>query len=258
MTTARRHLDLVTDTTDDLAWITQHWGELNALRNSTARRPALPGALTGRAREEADALARTERDEQGDSVLGASPAPVNVAAYGTLTDILRTMHGLAQRTAHAARAPVPGTLTDLYDYAAIGSLGLAISQHLHTLTADENLDPLILGDAATTAAHMRRTLARALGDVHDGHVLAGICPWCLGTTPARPLGGARTLTVRLVVGQPVIVCEGSLCTPPVNVVSTSVRGRPAWPMHRWDWLATRVLTPQQADQRRRGRTGVLA
>ncbi|MFC9089008.1 hypothetical protein, partial [Nocardiopsis dassonvillei] len=99
-----RHNDLVTEATDDLAWVTSHWSELYALRHTTGRRPALPGALTGRAREEADALARAERAEQGDSVLGASPAPVNVHVYGTLTDILRSVHGLARRTAHAAQA----------------------------------------------------------------------------------------------------------------------------------------------------------
>ena len=96
-----------------------------------------------------------------------------------------------------------------------------------------------------------------LGDLEDGHTLNAICPFCLGRSPRNPVGGARTLRIRMVevkhrkpegdehvIDEPVVVCESGTCTPFAAEVSRWVKGKPAWPWPEWEWLAQRLLDPR--------------
>lgn len=228
------------DTTADLAWIARSWPDLYQLRLPGRRIRRTAQQLTGAARAEADAQARIERLEVDPDAPGASPAPVDVGVLDTLSDLLMDLADLADRICETAGRPEPDPPSTAYDYAAIPRLCAAATAHLPDAAA---ADPEALDDAQQAASRLRRTLAAALDDLIDGQRLTALCAWCHGTTIAAPVGGERTLVVRLVASRPVIVCEGPLCDPPPSECSTWVGGRPAWPQHQWDWLSSRLDRP---------------
>lgn len=224
------------ETTTDLSWIARSWPDLYQLR-LPGRRLRRTAALTGAARAEADATARADRALRDPDAPGASPAPVDVGVLDTLTDLLLDLHDLAERLADTAGAIPPEPPATGYDYEAIGRLAEHAAAHLDRAAAT---DPEALDDTQETAARLRRTLAAALDDLLDGQRLTAICAWCRGTTPEAPVGGERTMVVRLIASRPVIVCEGPLCDPPPSECSTWLAGRPAWPQHQWPWLSRRI------------------
>ena len=90
--------------------------------------------------------------------------------------------------------------------------------------------------------------ARLLGDVRDGQVMNGICPWCEGRTIGALLGGERTMQIVYPDvddenDEPVIVCTGEYCAPPASACGMHRDGMPAWPRREWDWLSTMLHTP---------------
>lgn len=221
----------------DLLYIADRWPDLYQLRMPGSKKPWRPGGMSAEAREQKDALARIEKAEQGDSVLGESRAPMDVDVLDTLSDILVIADDLAGRIAEAAGAITLDPPSTAYDFDAIGDYLKHISVHL--VAAAEN-DHEALDDAQETARRMRTMLEAGLGEISDGQRLTTVCAWCHGSTPDAPIGGIRTLVVRMVVEEPVIVCENELCSPPDADCGTWVRGRPAWRTAEWEWLSKRL------------------
>lgn len=102
-------------------------------------------------------------------------------------------------------------------------------------------------------------VARLLGDMRDGQVLQGICPWCHGrgadgiegeatmrlhypaeldntAQPFDPDTRKRTADQK----EPLIVCHGHNCTPPSNAYGQRWRDKPAWCEREWEWLAKQL------------------
>lgn len=97
-------------------------------------------------------------------------------------------------------------------------------------------------------AFIRRAMA-VLGLTLDGQLLDALCPWCEGRTARHPVGGARTLRVRIVPDRrdpqqavPVVICEGDNCSPSDASAAYDERwhGHPTWPQHEWEWLAAQI------------------
>lgn len=87
--------------------------------------------------------------------------------------------------------------------------------------------------------------ARLLGDVRDGQVMNGVCPWCEGRSAGGT--GERTLQIHYPAvddenDEPLIICFGVGCMPPSASCGVQWRGHPAWPRREWDWLSTQLRT----------------
>lgn len=104
-------------------------------------------------------------------------------------------------------------------------------------------------DAVQALAAWEGRALSALGLMADGQLLDALCPWCGGRTERAPLGGERTLRVRLIVDRKAresklaaIVCEGLNCDPSSSDASEDERwrGRPTWLQGDWEWLAARI------------------
>lgn len=221
----------------DLLYITDRWPDLYQLRipgTVQQQRPTKPSAAARRQRDE---LARAEKAERRDSVLGESLPPMDVDVLDTLAGILATADELADRIAATAGAPAHEPPSTAYDFEAIAGLLGHVSGHLLDAIGT---DPEALDDTQQTARTMRRRLDAALGELADGQRLSTMCAWCRGATTEAPVGGEQTLVVRVVLAEPVIVCESDLCSPPEADCGTWVRGRPAWPEREWEWLNKRL------------------
>lgn len=107
---------------------------------------------------------------------------------------------------------------------------------------------------ARTAPWVQKTLAplvaataRLLGDVRDGQVMNGICPWCDGLTVDGV--GERTMQIHYPVtddDEPLVVCRGMNCTPPSSACGVRHQGQPAWPIREWDWLSKMLRDPNES------------
>ena len=222
----------------DLIHIADAWPDLYQLRMPGKARRRRQRPLTATARAAADDLARVERAERDpDLTLGTTPAPMDVGVLDTLADLLASATELADRLAMTAGEADAEPPSSAYDFEALPRILLAASAYL---PGAAEVDPECLDDAQDTARTMRRRLDAALGDLEDGHVLSTVCAWCRGATTTAPAGGELTLTVRLVVGEPVIVCASDVCEPPAEDCGTWVLGRPGWPECEWHWLAQRL------------------
>lgn len=236
-TTAAETAARVRQATHDLQWVAESWEDLYALRLPGARRRTPRRPMSAAARARADELARIEKAEQGLSVLGASQAPMDVAVLDALADLLARLCELDDRltmTAGTSDCEPPSTG---YDFDAIPRITAHACEAL-PIAAD--VDPGALDEAEQVAKRLRTRLARALGDLADGQILPGLCAWCRGATTTAPAGGERTLTVRVVAEQPLIVCMSDLCEPPSEDCGTWLFGRPAWTEAEWQWLAGRM------------------
>lgn len=227
----------ITTITTDLTWIAESWEDLYELRLPGARRRAPRRPMSRAARERADELARIEKAEQGLSILGASQAPMDVSVLDTLANLLGQAVELADRIAMTAGITDCEPPTTSYDFEAIPRALAYTAQHL-TLATD--VDPGVLDDTERVVRWMRRKMATSLNELTEGQVLPGLCAWCHGATTTAPAGGECTLTVRVVAGEPLIVCESDLCEPPPEDCGTWLRGRPAWHREEWEWLAARL------------------
>jgi hypothetical protein len=200
-----------------------------------------------------NALARRQkaRSENVMTPLGEVPAPCNLDVMDLLADLLTAADEMAETVAVTVHRPVnPPASSAFADPAPYLDL---VREHLDlAATVDDTLDRWV-------AEKCRGLLLRAnnqLGLVMDGQLLAGLCPWCGGRTSKHPVGGARTLRIRLVaVGDdsevPAVVCESSLCEPPDEDFGTTWRGRPAWPLDTEGvWLSRRIEMAAQSEERR--------
>ncbi|MDT0302919.1 hypothetical protein [Streptomonospora wellingtoniae] len=228
------------ETRADLLHIADRWPDLYQLRLPGTATRHTTGYASLAARRARDAQARAERRDRTTDTLGYSAAPLDVEVLDTLTDILVGADELAGRIAATAGAPVLDPPSTAYDYAAIRGYLIHAGDHLADAA---DVDPEALDDAQDTARSMRRKLDKALNEIADGHRLDTVCAFCGGATPEAPAGGERTLVVRVVVDQLVIVCANALCSPTSADCGTWVRGRPAWPEAEWEWLNKRLDMP---------------
>ncbi|GAA4911349.1 hypothetical protein [Streptomonospora salina] len=229
--------DRITGTVADLTWIAESWPDLHQMRLPGTRRRRTRRPLSRTARRRADELARTERQEQPLAVLGASRAPMHVAVLDDLAQVLAEATETAAGINAATGIVEPDPPSTAYDFEALDRLLAYAAAHL---AAAADADPGVLDDAQAAAARMRRTLERSLSEIVDGQVLSTVCAWCHGRTAEAPVGGERTLVVRLVAGNPLIVCESDACEPPPADCGTWLFGKPAWPDAEWEWLAKRL------------------
>lgn len=233
-------------TIDDLNWTADRWEDLVEYRLKGTPRPwQQPNELTPEKRAERDALACLERAEveRWGRAPGFSPAPLHVSTLDVMVDVIAeadTLHEtIAQYLGHNRLEPAVSALDD-------PSRFLAYAAALTREAAEHSIDLFEL--IAEKAAVMRSAVASELGEIEDGHTLNAICPFCCGVTPRHPLGGAKTMRIRLVDDrlhpghrEAVIVCESGDCRPFSAECSLWVRGRPAWRFPEWDWLAERLL-----------------
>jgi len=236
----------------DLAWITESLPGLHQLRLPGARRRATRRALSPAARAVLDKLTQAEKADRGksaDAPLGASPAPMAVGILDDLAEILADAVELSDRISWNAGVTDPEPPSTAYDFRAMGRHLSHIADHL---PAAVEVDPAALDRASRFATRARRTLTRSLEEAVDGQVLTTLCAWCHGATTCAPAGGQRTLTVRVVVGEPLIVCVSDVCEPPPQDCGTWLRGCPAWPEAEWERLATRLDQPVFAAPARQG------
>lgn len=177
-----------------------------------------------------------------------TPAPVSVSVL----DVLADYHGVAtvvyprvMRAAGLSTRPVRSRDPRPYLVEA--------ATHL-TVAADR--DDSVPIAVASAIRPLTMDVARLMGDVRDGQLLAGICPWCRGRTAAGtgvptmrlhypPADAAGPIDPDGMLGrggdQPLIVCHGLNCAPPSAACGESSRGRPAWTPREWDWLAKMLL-----------------
>lgn len=236
----------------DMAWITEALPDLHQLRLPGSRRRVTRRTLSPAAREALDQLTRAERAERrpGERILGASAAPVTVDIIDTVAEILSDAVELADRISWNAGVVDIEPPSTGYDFRALGRHLAHIGEHLPAAAA---VDPDALTLASRFAARARRVLASRLQEIFDGQVLTTLCAWCHGATTRAPAGGQRTLTVRLVAGEPLIVCTSDACEPPEQDCGTWLKGRPAWREAEWEWLAER-LGPGTSAKRGQKRT----
>lgn len=227
----------ITTITTDLHWSATHWPDLHHLRLPGTQRRTTRRPLTRAARHRADHQARTEKAEQGLSVLGTAPAPMNVGVLDTLARLLSAAHHLAGRISWNAGVTDPTPPKTGHDYDAITRLLAHAATHL---PAAADTDPDVLTIAERAARRIRKMIETPTAGADDGQVLTALCTWCEGATTHHPTGGQRTLTVQVVAGEPLIVCHSDVCDPPSDACGTWLFGRPAWPYHQWETLASHL------------------
>lgn len=235
----------VRQATQDLTWVAESWEDLYELRLPGARRRAPRRPMSAAARARADELARIEKAEQGLSILGASQAPMDVAVLDTLADLLARLCELDDRLTMTAGTDDCEPPSTGYDFDAIPR---TVAHACEALPIAADVDPGALDEAEHVAAQLKTTLERALATAIDGQTLTATCAWCDGATTETPAGGKHTLTVKVVAGEPLVVCESDLCQPPADDCRTWLFGRPAWREHEWDWLSRR-LDPERVPAR---------
>lgn len=213
------------------------------LREPATHRPWREPTIDEERRAELDYAARQERAERSEVAPGEHPDACRADILDALTATLTRAEDLAHHVGRAAWCPpLPAATADAdprpyltraaacLPVAASGPGGDALTQW-----------------AAAEAARIVSDLRSALALVVDGQQLRAICPWCHGRTEMAPLGGERTWRVRMLPGDlVVIVCESGTCAPPAGSVTTWWRGRPAWSIGSWDWLAAQVERADQA------------
>lgn len=173
---------------------------------------------------------------------GEAPAPYSLDIADLLTEVLIAADALAETVAQHAGVERLATASSAY----ADPRPYLAHVHQHLLAA-QDADPLLLGTVERECARLLQRAHEALGLVTDGQLLAAVCPWCDGRTSAHPVGGQRTLRVRLLpapkgeTGRPIIVCEGGLCEPTSADCGIWWRGLPAWDLeNEGAWLADRL------------------
>lgn len=235
--TAAEQSARITAVTADLTWISESWPDLYQLRLPGSRRRVSRRPLSRAARERADEQARVEKAEQGESVLGASRAPMDVGVLDALSDLLARAVELDDRITMTAGVADCEPSSTAYDFEALPRVLAHLAAHLPVAV---DVDPGVLDEVEHVVKRMRGRLARSLNELTDGQVLPGLCAWCHGATTTAPAGGEKTLMVKVIAGQPLIVCMSDLCDPPAEDCGTYLFGRPAWTQAEWTWLANRL------------------
>lgn len=221
----------------DLGLVHGHVVALACLRDPATKRPWREPSLDPVARAELDYLARQERAER---LRELAPGEHADAVAPEVLDLLDQVHEwavhLEQHISRACRAPI------LRPTAADPRPHLArVAAYLPQAVVSWTNGSEIAWWVADVANDLATAVSRALSLMQDGQRLKVICPWCQGRTEMAPVGGQRTWRVRQLPGNLLtIVCESGTCNPPTADVTTWWRGKPAWPIYEWDWLASRI------------------
>ncbi|MEV4837772.1 hypothetical protein AB0K05_24840 [Nonomuraea sp. NPDC049486] len=164
---------------------------------------------------------------------GESPAPCDVDVLQTVLDVVVLADDLAAELGPPAHCPIlaPPGLGQL-DARPWLSYSLARLWELPEEWSDW---------AWPIVQRIYERTARALGMMYHGQTVRVVCPWCQGRTDEQPVGGGFTWRVEVLPGNQIaIVCHGTNCSPPANLVGTWLWGRPCWPITVWEKLAHHV------------------
>lgn len=211
----------------DTLFVADHWPDLHEARIPGTRRPWTQTRTRSESRQ------RPAQDWAGAIVgMTAAPAPVNIDVLDALVDILAISHALADAVAQLAgtdRLPAPDSA-----YADPRPHLELVTKHFNDAAAVDGgwivnsaLDP----DDDMSIVRARHLTATSLRLILAGQALDADCPWC----------SARPMRIRIVKDEPLVVCESRrVCQPPETDCGNWVRGRPAWIMPEWEWLAKRI------------------
>jgi hypothetical protein len=206
---------------------------LALLRDPAERRAWRETHLDAYARAELDDQARAEVADRTEDAPGEHRDAARADILDALSGVLWRAQDLAAyvlRAVHHPALPEAAPAADPRPYLRAARVYLPLAS-----TSWENGKDFAYF-AADRAAAMLADLAGALALVADGHTVKAVCPWCHGG-----LRGAYTWRVRVIVDEPVIVCENEDgCVPPYRDAGTWWRGRPAWRFGDWPWLAARL------------------
>lgn len=228
----------------DLRWVRDRWEDVHEMRLRGTPRPWREPTISPEARAELDRQARIEKVDREGLTMGESPAPVHVDVLDVLSDILMRADMLAEHMAQT----IGVERLDHADSAFADAAPFLTFIDLHlTVFIEDDADGLEA--VSQVARELKSEMAQVLGEIYDGQLLSGLCPFCDGRDERHPTGGARTLKVRLVWlprpedrdhHEPCIVCTSGTCEPSESECGLWVKGAPAWPLAEWDWLAKRL------------------
>lgn len=208
--------------------------------------------------------ARLEREQRVDIAPGESPAPFNMNVADLLSEVLAEVDDLAERAADDAEAGLRGWAGAWAQDLPPLRLAPATSAFADPLPYLELLGDLIrhipnpdLIEHIAERCHALVTRANAvLGLIFDGQLLDALCPWCRGVTDHHPIGGRRTLRVRMSHDddpRALIVCEGGHCNPG-DQSGIQWKHLPAWDLlNEGDWLSKCIKVRDDAATCRCGR-----
>lgn len=222
--------------------------QLSASLMPGTSRPWRAPQVSAEKRAELDRQAREDRRHiaqqgnlpahlRGQSVVtapGESPAPYDLDIADLLSSILAEADTMAELVTVPPLLPPPP---------ATSAFASPTPYLEHIARGLDLVDDDLLEHIADRCHRLVQQARQHLGEVTDGQLLAGLCPWCGGVTGAHPVGGAKTLRVRaLPDGRPVIVCEGGRCTAEQGPdCGIKWRGLPAWDLeNEGAWLADRI------------------
>lgn len=119
------------------------------------------------------------------------------------------------------------------------------------LLAAHRVDPKTIPWVASALYPLTSQMSRLLGDVRDGQVMNGICPWCHGRNKDSTTG-ERTMQIHypdpnVIADEPLIFCRGWNCAPPSSACGTRWNDCPAWNQREWEWLAAQLRTPSEIE-----------
>lgn len=213
----------MTTRTDPWTRVAHLWPLLATTRFPGTKRPWRPGDLTPAQRAQREAADHAER-RMAEVFLGASPAPLHLDVLDTLNDL----HARLWTTASELGMRLSET-----------SFRSSLDDPRRLLewcrkTARSQPDGIPVDAAAWDMLHI---IEHALGEIWDGQALTADCPWCHNLSiVAEPSWYVRILPGRM----PAIVCESGICEPSEQDAGTWWRGKPAWPLWEWSWLAQRL------------------
>lgn len=220
------------------------WLAVNLLPGTA--KPWSPPTMSAEKRAELDDLTRRTklRDEAHAGMLvplGESPAPMDLNILDLLVEVLEVAERLAHQVADESKAPRMVSTRSVFEDP---------KPYLRFIVANAHQAPNLATTIVVDCDALIFQARSMLGLLTDGQLLAAVCPWCAGRTPKHPVGGQKTLRVRLSSDpDPIalIVCESGLCEPPTADYGTTWRGRPAWPLeHEGAWLARQIERAAEA------------
>lgn len=175
---------------------------------------------------------------------GVHPAPIDVSVLDTLQRVARLADELARDVGEWAAQPMGRTFS-----AHLDPRPYLLHVRAH-LSAAQEWDSRVAPWISDKVRQVVADVASHRGELREGQMLDAICPWCGGRTESAPAGGERTISLRHPSvddedDEPLIVCHGLNCTPPVTACSRQVGGQPAWPRREWDWLAAQLRRPEK-------------
>ncbi|MGA5764493.1 hypothetical protein [Nonomuraea bangladeshensis] len=220
--------------TATLEWVIEYWPDLIEARMPLTTKPLQQTRTISREEKDLrDGQAAIERYWRNSLSWGESPAPLDVDVLQTILDVVVHADDLAAELGPAALCPIlaPPALGQLD---ARPWLTYALARLLEL--PDEWSEW-----AWPTVQRVQERAARALGMIYHGQTVKVICPWCEGRTDEQPVGGVHTWRVEVLPGNQIaIVCHGTNCNPPANLVGTWLWGKPCWPITTWQRLAQHV------------------